>query len=75
MIELYQGFPTIKVFGADKQKPTDFNGGRDASSIAQVPAPTCCCTLLDPIAPCGTLILHPTPEPDDFCHEAVQLTT
>jgi len=30
-----KGFPSIKVFGADKQKPTDFNGGRDAASIAQ----------------------------------------
>jgi len=29
-----QGFPTIKVFGGDKSKPpTDYQGGRDASSI------------------------------------------
>jgi len=30
-----KGFPTIKVFGGDKKNPTDFNGGRDAASIAQ----------------------------------------
>ena len=28
-----QGFPTIKFFGNDKQKPSDFNAGRDADSI------------------------------------------
>ena len=28
-----QGFPTIKVFGANKRSPTDYNGGRDADSI------------------------------------------
>ncbi|CAM9993905.1 unnamed protein product, partial [Choristocarpus tenellus] len=28
-----KGFPTIKVFGADKRNPTDYNGNRDASSI------------------------------------------
>jgi protein disulfide-isomerase A6 len=28
-----QGFPTIKVFGANKKKPTDYQGGRDAKSI------------------------------------------
>jgi len=28
-----RGFPTIKVFGADKNKPTDFNGGRNAKGI------------------------------------------
>jgi len=28
-----QGFPTIKIFGANKNKPKDYNGGRDASSI------------------------------------------
>merc|ERR1711920_32933 len=30
-----QGFPTIKVFGADKYKPTDYQGQRDAPSIAK----------------------------------------
>ena len=25
-----QGFPTIKIFGANKKKPEDYNGGRDA---------------------------------------------
>lgn len=29
-----QGFPTIKVFGADKSKPTDYQGARDAKAIA-----------------------------------------
>jgi len=28
-----QGFPTIKVFGRDKKKPTDFNGQRTAQGI------------------------------------------
>jgi len=28
-----QGFPTIKIFGANKNKPKDYKGGRDASSI------------------------------------------
>jgi len=28
-----QGFPTIKVFGANKNKPTDYNGQRTASGI------------------------------------------
>jgi len=28
-----RGFPTIKVFGADKKKPTDFNGQRNAQGI------------------------------------------
>lgn len=30
-----KGFPTIKVFGANKQSPSDYNSGRDAASIAQ----------------------------------------
>ncbi len=29
-----QGFPTIKVFGTNKNSPSDYNGGRTASSIA-----------------------------------------
>lgn len=29
-----RGFPTIKIFGLDKQKPTDYNGARTASGIA-----------------------------------------
>eukprot|EP00742_Colponemidia_sp_Colp-10_P002317 GILJ01002473.1.p1 GENE.GILJ01002473.1~~GILJ01002473.1.p1 ORF type:complete len:442 (+),score=88.83 GILJ01002473.1:48-1328(+) len=29
-----KGFPTIKFFGADKKKPTDYQGGRTASAIA-----------------------------------------
>lgn len=29
-----RGFPTIKIFGADKQKPEDYNGGRTAQAIA-----------------------------------------
>eukprot|EP00244_Chara_vulgaris_P011056 TRINITY_DN5310_c0_g1_i3.p1 TRINITY_DN5310_c0_g1~~TRINITY_DN5310_c0_g1_i3.p1 ORF type:complete len:458 (+),score=109.63 TRINITY_DN5310_c0_g1_i3:200-1573(+) len=28
-----QGFPTIKVFGADKKKPSDYMGARDAKAI------------------------------------------
>jgi protein disulfide-isomerase A6 len=28
-----QGFPTIKVFGGDKNKPTDFNGARTADAL------------------------------------------
>lgn len=28
-----QGFPTIKIFGANKNSPKDYRGGRDASSI------------------------------------------
>ena len=28
-----QGFPTIKLFGADKKNPKDFQGGRDEKSI------------------------------------------
>uniref|UniRef100_A0A7E4VP93 Protein disulfide-isomerase A6 homolog n=1 Tax=Panagrellus redivivus TaxID=6233 RepID=A0A7E4VP93_PANRE len=28
-----QGFPTIKIFGLDKQKPTDFRGGRTADAL------------------------------------------
>ena len=28
-----QGFPTIKVFGADKKKPVDYKGGRTAKDI------------------------------------------
>lgn len=30
-----QGFPTIKVFGNDKSKPTDYQGARTADAIAQ----------------------------------------
>lgn len=30
---LFQGFPTIKLFGADKKGPIDYTGGRDAASI------------------------------------------
>lgn len=29
-----QGFPTIKVFGPNKKRPEDYQGGRDAGSIA-----------------------------------------
>lgn len=28
-----QGFPTIKIFGANKRKPTDYNGQRTATAI------------------------------------------
>lgn len=28
-----QGFPTIKVFGADKRNPTDYKGERTATAI------------------------------------------
>lgn len=28
-----RGFPTIKIFGADKKKPTDYNGARTAQVI------------------------------------------
>ncbi|XP_022083302.1 protein disulfide-isomerase A6-like [Acanthaster planci] len=28
-----RGFPTIKIFGANKQKPTDYQGGRTADAI------------------------------------------
>ena len=28
-----RGFPTIKVFGANKKKPEDFNGARSAQGI------------------------------------------
>lgn len=28
-----KGFPTLKFFGFDKNKPDDYNGGRDADSI------------------------------------------
>jgi protein disulfide-isomerase A6 len=28
-----KGFPTIKLFGLNKNSPTDYNGGRDANSI------------------------------------------
>ncbi len=28
-----QGFPTIKVFGANKNSPSDYNGGRTAQAI------------------------------------------
>ena len=28
-----QGFPTIKVFGADKRNPTDYKGERSATAI------------------------------------------
>lgn len=30
-----QGYPTIKVFGANKNSPTDYNGARTASGIVQ----------------------------------------
>ena len=30
-----QGFPTIKFFGANKKKPTDYQGQRTAAAIAQ----------------------------------------
>lgn len=30
-----RGFPTIKIFGANKQSPTDFNGDRTAKGIAE----------------------------------------
>ncbi|BFZ21114.1 hypothetical protein BsWGS_24153 [Bradybaena similaris] len=30
-----QGFPTIKIFGADKFKPTDYQGGRTAQGIVE----------------------------------------
>jgi protein disulfide-isomerase A6 len=30
-----KGFPTLKIFGADKSKPKDYQSGRDAQSIAQ----------------------------------------
>ena len=30
-----QGFPTVKVFGANKKKPADFNGGRTAQAVVQ----------------------------------------
>ncbi len=48
-----QGYPTIKVFGADKGAPTDYNGARDSSSMAAYaieqwsslqPPPEACCT-------------------------------
>ena len=29
-----QGFPTIKIFGADKSKPIDYQGGRTAKDVA-----------------------------------------
>lgn len=28
-----RGFPTIKIFGADKNKPTDYDGARSAQAI------------------------------------------
>lgn len=30
-----QGFPSIKIFGADKRKPTDYMGQRSASDIVK----------------------------------------
>jgi len=30
-----QGFPTIKVFGANKKSPKDYKGGRDSTSIVE----------------------------------------
>lgn len=30
-----QGFPTIKVFGADKRNPTDYKGERSATEIVK----------------------------------------
>lgn len=29
-----KGYPTIKVFGANKGEPTDYNGARDSGSLA-----------------------------------------
>lgn len=29
-----QGYPTIKVFGEDKDSPSDYHGDRDSSSMA-----------------------------------------
>lgn len=29
-----RGFPTIKIFGANKNKPDEYNGGRTAKDIA-----------------------------------------
>lgn len=29
----WQGFPSIKVFGADKRNPTDYKGERSATAI------------------------------------------
>lgn len=29
-----RGFPTVKIFGANKNSPTDFNGGRTAEGVA-----------------------------------------
>jgi len=28
------GYPTIKLFGEDKRRPLEYNGGRDAESMA-----------------------------------------
>ena len=40
-----QGFPTIKIFGVDKKKPTEYNGGRTAGEIIdaaiKVRSPSC----------------------------------
>ena len=30
----FAGFPTIKFFGEDKERPEDYNGGRDSGSLA-----------------------------------------
>ena len=30
-----RGFPTIKVFGADKKKPEDYNGARSAQGLTE----------------------------------------
>lgn len=30
-----RGFPTIKIFGVDKNKPEEYNGGRTAKDIAE----------------------------------------
>jgi protein disulfide-isomerase A6 len=30
---LIKGFPSIKFFGFDKSKPTDYTGGRDEQSL------------------------------------------
>lgn len=30
----FAGFPTIKFFGENKERPEDYNGGRDTGSLA-----------------------------------------
>ena len=45
------GYPSIKFFGREKERPEDYNGGRDADSLAafaserwqaQLPPPEVC---------------------------------